>query len=255
MNNDISYKIIVVEDVEFISKSIVRNIQQLDMGFDIVATAENGKVALELIEKFSPEIVLSDIKMPVMSGLELMNIINEKYPFIVKIIISGYDDFEYAQQALKFEVKDYLLKPLKEIELQNTLSKVKIYLDAQRQNTKMRTLAGTDVRRYTTDQIVDMIITFLKENYTQDISMDSIASSFNFNSSYLSKIFTKRTGENPLKYLTNLRINNAKYLLTSNQDLSIKEVGALVGYANQYYFSRVFKMVTGVNPAKFRNNP
>jgi two-component system, response regulator YesN len=254
VNNDFSYKIIVVEDVELIAKSIVRNIQQLNMGFDIVATAENGKIALDLIEKYTPEIVLSDIKMPVMSGLELMSIINEKYPFIVKIIISGYDDFVYAQQALKFQVKDYLLKPLKEVELQNMLSKMKIYLDAQRQNTKMLALAGSDVHKYSTDQIVDMVITYLQENFSQEISMDSIASSLNFNSSYLSKIFTKRMGENPLKYLTNLRINKAKYLLARNQDLSIKEVGALVGYENQYYFSRVFKAATGVNPARYRGN-
>jgi len=253
--NNTSYKIIVAEDVELILKSIVRNIQQLDMGFEIVATAENGKVALELIDKFSPDILISDIKMPIMNGLELLNIINTKYPYMVKIIISGYDDFEYAQQALKYEVKDYLLKPLKEEELESTLNRVKIYLDAQRQRNKMQFLSQRDSHNYTPEQIVDSLVTFFRENYSQEISMDSIANGLNFNSSYLSKMFTKYTGENPSKYLTKLRINKAKYLLANDKNLSIKEVGDLVGYPNQYYFSRIFKMVTGKNPAKYRNEP
>ena len=255
MINNTSYKIIVAEDVELILKSIVRNIQQLDMGFEIVATAENGKVALELIDKFSPDILISDIKMPIMNGLELLNIINTKYPYMVKIIISGYDDFEYAQQALKYEVKDYLLKPLKEEELESTLNRVKIYLDAQRQRNKMQFLSQRDSHNYTPEQIVDSLVTFFRENYSQEISMDSIANGLNFNSSYLSKMFTKYTGENPSKYLTKLRINKAKYLLANDKNLSIKEVGDLVGYPNQYYFSRIFKMVTGKNPAKYRNEP
>jgi two-component system response regulator YesN len=253
--NNSSYKIIVAEDVELILKSIVRNIQQLDMGFEIVATAENGKVALELIDKFSPDILISDIKMPIMNGLELLNNVNSKYPYMVKIIISGYDDFEYAQQALKYEVKDYLLKPLKEEELESTLNRVKIYLDAQRQRNKMQFLSQKDSHNYTPEQIVDRLVTFFRENYDQEISMDSISSGLNFNSSYLSKIFTKYTGENPSKYITKLRINKAKYLLANDKDLSIKEVGDLVGYPNQYYFSRIFKMVTGKNPAKYRNEP
>lgn len=225
------------------------------MGFEIVATAENGKVALELIDKFSPDILISDIKMPIMNGLELLNIINTKYPYMVKIIISGYDDFEYAQQALKYEVKDYLLKPLKEEELESTLNRVKIYLDAQRQRNKMQFLSQRDSHNYTPEQIVDSLVTFFRENYSQEISMDSIANGLNFNSSYLSKMFTKYTGENPSKYLTKLRINKAKYLLANDKNLSIKEVGDLVGYPNQYYFSRIFKMVTGKNPAKYRNEP
>ena len=249
-----SYKIIVVEDVELILKSIVRNIQQLNMGFDVVATAENGKVALDLIDKYVPNIVISDIKMPVMDGLELFNTIEKKYPYIAKIIISGYDDFEYAKQALKYEVKDYLLKPLRQEELESTLSSVKIYLDAQSERNKLRFLTKDNSHNYTPQQIVNLIVTFFKENYNQEICLDTIANDLNFNSSYLSKIFTKYMGENPSKYITDLRINRAKYLLANDKALTIREVGELVGYPNQYYFSRIFKAATGKNPAKFKSS-
>jgi YesN/AraC family two-component response regulator len=252
--NNNSYKIIIVEDVELILKSIVRNIQQLEMGFEIVATAENGKTALDLIGQYTPDIVISDIKMPIMNGLELLDVVSKNYPYIVKIIISGYDEFEYAQQALKFEVKDYLLKPLREEELKNTLDRVKIYLDSQRERNKKLFFTQKDSHNYSPEQIVDLLIAFFKENYDQEISMDTIANNLNFNSSYLSKIFTKYTGENPSKHLTTVRINKAKYLLANDKNLSIKEVGELVGYPNQYYFSRIFKAITGKNPAKFKND-
>jgi two-component system, response regulator YesN len=247
------YKIIVAEDVELILNSIIRNIQDLNMDFEIAATAENGKIALDLIDKLSPDVLITDIRMPVMNGLELLNTVSSQYPYIIKVVISGYDEFEYAQQALKYEVKDYLLKPLKKDELFDTLNRIKIYLDARRQNNKNQFMPTKEGNNYTTEQIVNMIIAFLKENYSQEINMDLIANEFKFNSSYLSKIFTKCTGENPSKYLMNLRINKAKNLLSNDKDLSIKDVGNLVGYPNQYYFSRIFKICTGKSPAKFRN--
>lgn len=254
LNKDNVYKIIVVEDVELILNSIIKNIQDLNMGFEIVASAENGKIALELIDKLSPDILITDIRMPVMNGLELLNTVYSKYPYIIKIVISGYDEFDYAKMALKFEVKDYLLKPLKKEELSDMLNRVRIYLDARHQNNKMRFMPLTEGNDYTTEQIVDMVIVFLKENYSQEINLDSIANAFKFNSSYLSKIFTKHTGENPSKYLINLRINKAKNLLSNGRELSIQEIGNLVGYPNQYYFSRIFSMRTGKSPAKFRND-
>jgi two-component system, response regulator YesN len=99
-----------------------------------------------------------------------------------------------------------------------------------------------------------MIEAYVIENYTKELNFDIIAQKFNFNSSYLSKIFTKYIGENPVKYLTALRINKAKYLLLNNEDLSIKDIGEQVGYPDQFYFSRIFKNVTGKSPVGFRQN-
>jgi two-component system response regulator YesN len=102
------------------------------------------------------------------------------------------------------------------------------------------------------EEIVHMVQNFMRENFKKDLSLEKIARNFNFNPSYLSKIFVKYSGEPPSKYLMSLRINEAKYLLTQHRNLSVKEVGEGVGYPDQFYFSRIFKQVTGVTPKEFQ---
>ena len=230
----------------------MRNIQAVTLGFEVVGTAQDGKEALELLEKFFPDVLVTDIKMPVIDGLELVKTVTFKYPDIVKIIISGYDDFQYAQQALICGVKDYLLKPWKIEDITETFNKVKIFLDAHNSILKQNILKPEDNYNYTPREISRMLELYIKENYTKEINFNAIAENFHFNSSYLCKIFKKYIGENPLKYLISLRINKAKQLLLNNKELSVKEVGEIVGYPNQFYFSRIFKINTGKSPAEYR---
>jgi YesN/AraC family two-component response regulator len=254
MKDNLKYKVIVAEDELLILNNIVKKISALDIGFEVVGTADDGKTALELVEKYSPDVLVSDIKMPIMDGLELFKIISSKYPHIKKIIISGYDDFKYAKLALKYEAIDYLLKPLKTPELKDAFYKIRISLDAQRSRLKQNVLQLNDNYAYSSEEIAHLVELYIRENYTQDINFDLISQKFNFNSSYLSKIFTKYVGENPSKYLISLRLNKAKYLLKSNKELSIKDIGEAVGYPNQFYFSRIFKTVVGKSPACYRED-
>lgn len=253
MENIQIYKVIVVEDEPLILNSIIKKITSMDMGFQIVGGSEDGKSALELVERYTPDVLVTDIRMPIMDGLELLKIISTKYPYIKKIVISGYDDFKYAQQALKYEIADYLLKPLKNEELLEAFNRIRISLDAQRNMLTQNILKLKDNYDYSSEEIAHMVELYIKENYTQDINFDLISQNFKFNSSYLSKIFTKHIGENPSKYLMSLRINKAKHLLKNNMQLSIKEIGEIVGYPNQFYFSRIFKSVMGKSPAGFRD--
>ena len=105
---------------------------------------------------------------------------------------------------------------------------------------------------YSPEEIVNFIELFIKENFSQEINLNSLAKRFNFNASYLSKIYKKYREEPPMKYLQNLRINKAKYLLLNNSELEIKTIGELVGYPDQFYFSRIFKLLTGKSPTEFR---
>ena len=148
---------------------------------------------------------------------------------------------------------DYLLKPLKTQELLDAFNKIRISLDSQRTSLKQNILQLKDNYTYSSEEIAHLVELYIKENYTQDINLDLISQKFNFNSSYLSKIFTKHVGENPSKYLMSLRINKAKYLLKSDNELSIKDIGEAVGYPNQFYFSRIFKTVVGRSPASYRD--
>jgi len=105
---------------------------------------------------------------------------------------------------------------------------------------------------YNPPELVRRICSFIDQNYMTPMSLESIANSFHFNSSYLTKIFKKYTGETPLKYIIDLKINKAKYLMEKEPSLSIKEISQLVGYYDQHYFSRIFKNITGMNPSDYR---
>lgn len=250
MKHENIFRVIVAEDEELILNNTIKKIHQTGMGFEVIAAVQNGKSALERIEEYSPDVLITDIRMPVMDGLELIKNVVLNFPYIKTIIISGYSEFEYAKQAIKYGVKDYLLKPLEPEELKAALIGIKISLEAdadflQRQIQKDENLDSPE-------EIVSFIELFIKENFSQEINLNSLAKRFNFNASYLSKIYKKYRKETPVKYLLNLRINKAKHLLLNNPELEIKTVGELVGYPDQFYFSRIFKHLTGKSPTEFR---
>ena len=122
-------KVMIVDNESAIRKGLVHCIHWGDLGCEIAAQADDGMMALEQIPVIQPNIVISDIRMPVMDGLELAKEIHLKYPSIKTVILSGYAEFEYAKEALSQGVVDYLLKPVASDQLENTLSKVKLELE------------------------------------------------------------------------------------------------------------------------------
>jgi len=123
------YKVLLVDDEVLTREAIRQNIPWEEAGFLLTGVAENGKEALSMIAKEQPDVVLTDICMPVMDGIALSACLHERYPQIIIIIISGYDDFEYAKQAIKYEVSNYILKPITSRELMEELRKVKNKID------------------------------------------------------------------------------------------------------------------------------
>ena len=125
------YRIILVDDEEEVRKSIIRKIDWTAVGFAVVGDAENGEDALEKIENLEPDVVLTDIRMPYMDGLTLAERIRQKYSSMKIVIFSGYDDFEYAKQAIKLNVTEYILKPVNVEELTAILKRIKTNLDEE----------------------------------------------------------------------------------------------------------------------------
>lgn len=125
------YKLLVVDDEVEVRKGIINKIEWDKLGYEIVAEAENGKEAFELFEKTLPDVLLTDIKMPFMDGLELTRLVKEKYPATRVIVMTGFDEFEYAHKAIKLNVCEYLLRPVGAQELSEILSKVKKQIDEE----------------------------------------------------------------------------------------------------------------------------
>ena len=170
------YRLMLVDDEEEVRKAMIRQMDWERLGFTVVGDAENGQEALEKLEQLEPEVIMTDIRMPYMDGLTLTARIREKYPSIKILIFSGYDDFEYAQQAIKLNVTEYILKPVNGEELAEILNRIKISLDQeieQRRNFDslresylgslpiLRELFLNDLVRRTTD--VDLVTPKLRE--------------------------------------------------------------------------------------------
>jgi two-component system response regulator YesN len=239
---------IVAEDEDLIRNSLIKKLSS-DPAIRVMGAAQDGKEALEMIHQFQPDLLLTDIRMPIMDGIELIRNVDKYYPRIRIVITSGYSDFEYARQAILYNVVDYLLKPISASELAGTLARLKAEFDHPSYGQNMK---GAFQQGATPEEIVAKVQSYMRDNFSKELSLEKIAANFNFNPSYLSKIFVKHTGEPPSKFLITLRINEAKYLLIHNRGLSVKEVGEQVGYADPYYFSRIFKQVTGQTPTEFQ---
>lgn len=249
MNNTHKYKYLVVEDEHLIRRNVIKKIESLSLPLELIGEASNGKDAIVLIEKHLPSLVITDIKMPQYDGLELIKYIQQNHPHMKAIILSGYNDFKYAQAALKYNAKDFLLKPIKKEELNNALQNIIIMLDSE--NAAVTTFCA-DPHNLSQEDLCRLMESFLRNNYQSEISLADIATNFGFTIEYLGKIFKKYTGEPPLKYLTRIRINEAKQLLINQPDLEIHKIGELVGYKDAFYFSRVFKLNVGMHPSDYR---
>ena len=125
------YNLILVDDEEDVREGLLQEIDWESYGFQVVERAENGKEAMEQIEKVMPDIVVTDIHMPFMNGLQLAEWVRKTYPSIKIIILTGYDEFEYAQKAIKLHIDEYVLKPFSASDLMEALTKVKQQMDKE----------------------------------------------------------------------------------------------------------------------------
>ena len=249
MQNTQNYKYIVVEDETLIRKNLIKKISMLQLPLSLVGEASNGIDAQILIEKHYPNLVITDIQMPQCNGIELSEYIHKNFPAITVIILSGYNDFSYAQSAIKFQVKDYLLKPINIEVLSESLQRILISIENRTEeiNTFFANTNTLNQRK-----IYELLETYLQQHYQDDISFSNLAEKFGFTLEYLSKIFKKYSNNTPSKYLIKLRMNEAKRLLLTNPDLKIQNIAELVGYRDGLYFSRAFKTYTGIQPSEFR---
>lgn len=241
-------RIVVVEDEENMRNSLVKLIQSIDPEYRVVATAANGEEGLDVIRKTRPTLVLTDIRMPKMSGLQMIEQLLQENIKAHYVIISAYSDFEYAQRGIRYGIRDYLLKPISYEELEqllrlvNTEKRVQIYLpESIEESFPVPSDASPIVRK---------AVAFIRKNYSQSIRMEEIAKSFGVTHEYFSRIFSQDMGIGFTAFLKQYRIWVAQELLAS-QKYSVQDVGDMVGYANSNYFGKVFKEVTGYSPSSF----
>jgi len=241
----------VAEDEERMRDYLSRKVAEFDPHFECVGTASDGEEAVDLVESRMPDLLITDIRMPVLGGLELVDRIRRTNPDLRIIIVSGYSEFEYARRAIELGVDEYILKPVDLESLRETLRRVRIRLESSAGQVEAE--FGLGVRPGEAD-LVKTVSLYLQENYRQPYSLERLAETFGCKTAYLLRLYRKTTGSTPTQDLIHLRIEKAKRLLLGHPQLEVKQVAVAVGYEDPLYFSRLFKRETGLNPTAFKDS-
>ncbi|EFM09937.1 two component transcriptional regulator, AraC family [Paenibacillus curdlanolyticus YK9] len=245
-------KVMIVDDEEMIRLGLEKIMSKLHPNLSVVGSYSNGAVAWDNFAKLYSDgldLVVTDIKMPFMDGIKLIEKIREVASDVQIIVLSGFEEFEYARAALRFGVKDYLLKPVDKIQLQERLVEIESLRQKALANKPEESAAPIEDREH---HAVEQVKHELEQSYDQPFELEKLAQSVGMNGSYLSRLFRIQTNMTMTDYVIQLRIEKAKELLIGNPALRNYEISQLVGYHDPVYFNKLFKKTVGVTPKDYR---
>jgi len=256
------YKLVVVEDEEIIRRGLVNTIDWLSMGFIVVGEAEDGKCGLEVIRELDPDLVITDIKMPFMNGLEMLKEAKCNKDF-ESIILTSYGEFDYAKKAISIGVSDYILKPINEKELFENVLRIKkkidekkLYKDIKSYTKDKEKVELTNLKIYIDSNEVNTYVKYainkIKEEYKERLSIEGLAEELGISPSYLSRKFKKETSYTFLDMLNKYRVQKAVELMMKEKDkYRVYEIADIVGFNDYKNFCTVFKKYMSYAPKDF----
>ena len=249
------YKLLIVDDEKFMRRGIIELIDMKALGISQVFEASNGKEALNIAKENRPDIILADINMPIMNGLEFSTDVRKFLPEAKIAMITGYDYFDYAVAALKAGVDDYVLKPVTKDDISILLKKLveKIHIEKS-SKTVSKISVELDSLSDETDDYKAKISDIINRNIENSgFGLKNLASELALSAGYLSGKFRELYGQNFQDYMIHLRISNAKLLLLST-NMKVYEIASKLGFEDTNYFSATLKKNTHLSPSQFRKN-
>ncbi len=250
------YNVLLIDDEPFIRKGLSILIDWEKEGFIIKSEASDGKEALELIKNNHFDLIICDIKMPEMNGIELLEHIRENEisstPFV---FLSGYFEYEYVKKAIRNQCADYILKPVEKEELLNVLQNISKNIQKEKKITAQNVKKEIEINEpsiLTNKNILSIIENEIFENYSLNLSLKNLSEKYYINSAYLGQLFKKNFGCSFKDYLNNYRIEKACEFLTKT-DKKVYFIAQQVGYNNFDYFVDRFVNSKGCTPTKYRN--
>lgn len=249
--------ILIVDDEHRTRQGISRKLEAWSAGRYRIETAASGIEAIAWLETNSAQLIISDVRMPELGGIQLLEQLANRSPRPVFILISGYAEFEYAQKAIRLGVVEYLLKPLDKTELIGAVEKALQYDQERQRQEVMEKLVdpklletGQDEAKY--GRTVKDAIAYVDHYLHEPIGMKQVAEHLHLNASYFSVLFKEQTGITFSDYLTRRRLQRAKELLATT-GLPIGDIAEKVGYQSAKYFIKVFKANESVSPSHYRH--
>lgn len=233
------YRVVLADDERIALKTLQKMLTALEVPLEIVGTAQNGIELLERIRQEKPHLVITDICMPGMDGLQVIGQTLEDGLQIKYILTSAYTDFEYARRAIRLGVEDFIPKPVRKTEFVETVNYVLSKMDEGQQETK------------TYSRMIKSAKEYIEKNYQKHLTLEEVAAQVYVSPNYLSALFHKEMGIHFLEYVTNIRLSHAKDMM-DELNYSISDIAGLVGYKDAGHFNQVFAKKYGVSPAKYR---
>ena len=260
-------RLLLAEDEELARRELETTIPWERWGYMLVGAAEDGSHAWDMMIERRAEVVVTDIRMPGLDGMGLMRKAEAElrpHDRPLFIIVSGHADFEYARDAVRLGAFSYLIKPIDDVELEDTMRRALAKVDERERIAGLERAASAD-RAYgllrdlaqvretdSGDAYVEAAIADLRERFVVDLSADSVAGRLGISGDHLSRLLKKATGLTFNEYLTRLRMKRAMELL-GDPTVRIGEVADLSGYRDARYFSTLFRKTVGMTPSEFRH--
>lgn len=257
------YKLMIVEDEPLIRAGLLKYFDWNELGVDRIVEAANGSQGVSVALQERPDLIISDIRMPEMNGLEMIAILRNELPDCIYVILSGHEDFAYAQQAIRLGVSEYLLKPLQLEESSEVMRECFRKVEQLRllrfagQTSSEEATGGTgqtmqtDHSAQTESWIFPQIEAFIVQHISQDVSLQTVADHFFYNPAYLSRLFKSKLDQNYVAFVTKIRMDHAKKYLKQSR-YSIVEIGEMCGYKSYKHFVKTFKKWTAMTPSDYR---
>ena len=237
--------ILIIDDEPKIRNGLIKLLSAHE-NWTISGAFAEAASALKFMYESENDVIITDIKMPGISGLDMISRIREKNPHIPVIILSGYGNFLYAQRAIELGVRKYLTKPTNTRELIAILEQIESELQKEAESLKSSNAHSVS------NLLILRAIQYLEINYSDKISLKDVANELFISPNYLSELFKKHTGQTFSDYLLTLRMEKSKSYL-SNIGYKVADIAGLVGFNDSRYFSSTFKKFYGMTPMEYRS--
>ena len=240
-------RMMVVEDEQRSREGLCRLLSALPGDHQLVGQASNGAAALDLILQLKPDVVFTDVKMPIMDGISLIASVRSYNIQTEFVITSGYADFEFARQGMALEVADYLIKPVTQEDALQVLEHVE-----RRLSGKKKKMKGSRLRSRYPDAHPTILksLDILETAFAGKINQRDLAAELGVSPEYFSYLFSRNIGMTFSEFLRRLRVEKARELYASGE-CPKQEVPYAVGFSDAKYFAQVFRAVTGESPAEY----